>query len=288
MNGFKRFLCSSIGKALLIIVIYCIIFGCLSVVASIEGTEIIGGIVGIICAFFGWKALDKIQPRIFLFMPIIGWVIYVAVKGILSIFIGLFVAPFVISKKLTELIQSNIIIEDDYVYKNKKEVRQVFYAEDVIRDMSDDELEEIYMDLMYILMPASSKSSDKPLPADIDAYGCETWGEVRDLVDLIADVKNERLKKQKTNSANKFQKLINQKSYQELEKVHSALAPLAVSCIPFSMDGLSPEEMRKKEVELENRKLPDDKRVWGCITYGDAVKMNEAIVKRLEELDNNK
>lgn len=286
MNGLKRFLCSSIGKVLLIIILYCTIFGCLSIVASIEGTEIIGGIVAIICAVFGWKALDKIQPRIFLFMPIIGWVIYVAVKGTLSVFIGLFVAPFIISKKLTEIIQSNITIEDDnYVHVKKDDARQVFYAEDVIREMSDKELEETYMDLMYILMPASSKSSDEPIPTDIDAYGCETWGEARELVDIIADIKNERLRKQKAKSSNKYQNLINQKSYQELEKAHSILTPIAVSCIPFTMDGASPEEVRKKELELENRKLPEDKRIWGCITYGDAVLMNEAIVKRLDELD---
>lgn len=107
-NGFKDFLCSGAGKAVMIVIIYCIIFGCLSIVASIDGTEVIGGIVAIICAFFGWKALDKIQPKIFLFMPIIGWVIYVAVKGTLSIFIGLFVAPFVIAKKVTELVQSKM------------------------------------------------------------------------------------------------------------------------------------------------------------------------------------
>ncbi len=107
-NGFKEFLCSGLGKAVMIIVFYCIIFGILGIAASIDGTEIIGGIVGIICAFFGWKALDKIQPRIFLFMPLIGWVIYVAVKGTLSIFIGVFVAPFVIAKKVAELVQSKL------------------------------------------------------------------------------------------------------------------------------------------------------------------------------------
>ena len=50
-----------------------------------------------ICAVFGWKTLNMITPAFFLWMPLLGWVIYFIVKFFLSMLIGLFVAPFRIS-----------------------------------------------------------------------------------------------------------------------------------------------------------------------------------------------
>ncbi|MGG7619550.1 hypothetical protein [Bacillus coreaensis] len=43
---------------------------------------------------WGWSALNKITPNIFLFMPLIGWVIYFGIKLVLSLLIGMFVTPF--------------------------------------------------------------------------------------------------------------------------------------------------------------------------------------------------
>ena len=37
----------------------------------------------------GWHALSAIQPRMFLFLPIIGWVIYFVIKFFLSYCVGL-------------------------------------------------------------------------------------------------------------------------------------------------------------------------------------------------------
>lgn len=50
-----------------------------------------------VCAFFGWKTLNMITPSFFLWMPLLGWVIYFIVKFFLSMVIGIFVAPFKIS-----------------------------------------------------------------------------------------------------------------------------------------------------------------------------------------------
>lgn len=50
-----------------------------------------GYMLASICS--GWRALTKIQPSMFLFLPLIGWVIYFFVKFILSIFVGLFMFP---------------------------------------------------------------------------------------------------------------------------------------------------------------------------------------------------
>lgn len=48
------------------------------------------------CIPFGWHVLNKITPRIFLFMPIIGWVLYFGVKAMLSAIIGIFACPIVL------------------------------------------------------------------------------------------------------------------------------------------------------------------------------------------------
>ena len=58
----------------------------------------------------GWAALSKIQPRIFLFLPIIGWVIYFIVKFVLACFVGLGVFPINIIRCVTEL-KSNKSLE---------------------------------------------------------------------------------------------------------------------------------------------------------------------------------
>ena len=39
---------------------------------------------------YGWNALSKLTSNIFLFLPIIGWLIYFVIKATLSLFIGWF------------------------------------------------------------------------------------------------------------------------------------------------------------------------------------------------------
>ena len=46
----------------------------------------------------GWHALSAIQPRMFLFLPIIGWVIYFVIKFFLSYCVGLVAMPVQIVK----------------------------------------------------------------------------------------------------------------------------------------------------------------------------------------------
>ncbi|MBQ8783095.1 MAG: hypothetical protein IJZ57_04910 [Clostridia bacterium] len=108
-NGFKNFLCSKLGKVVMIVVLYAIIFTLVALLVEFyHGPEIVQLIVILIFGFFGWKALDRIQPRMFLFLPVIGWVIYIAVKGVLSAIVGMFVTPFVISKKIAQEIQKTL------------------------------------------------------------------------------------------------------------------------------------------------------------------------------------
>ena len=113
-NGFKKFLCSGTGKAILIILGYVFILVCLALGIHImssnpnENFFIFLIVTELIFAIFGWRALNKITPRIFLILPLIGWVIYFLVKFLLSMLIGAFVAPFVIAKMVTNLVQKSL------------------------------------------------------------------------------------------------------------------------------------------------------------------------------------
>ena len=41
----------------------------------------------------GWKTLTRITPAVFLFLPIIGWVLYFIIKFVLSLCLGLVMLP---------------------------------------------------------------------------------------------------------------------------------------------------------------------------------------------------
>lgn len=56
----------------------------------------------IICMIFGWKVLTCIDSQFFMWMSCAGWIAYFVLKGILSFFIGVFVAPFGIGKFIAE------------------------------------------------------------------------------------------------------------------------------------------------------------------------------------------
>lgn len=51
---------------------------------------------GLFCAGvpWGWGALNRITPNIFLFLPLVGWLIYFFSKLVLSMMIGIFITPF--------------------------------------------------------------------------------------------------------------------------------------------------------------------------------------------------
>ncbi len=53
----------------------------------------------------GWRTLNRITPNIFLFLPIIGWVIYFMIKFMLSGMIGWFMLPIRIVKNVKRLIE---------------------------------------------------------------------------------------------------------------------------------------------------------------------------------------
>ena len=112
-NKFKAFICSGWGKATIILLSYIVIF---CAICCILGSITYIGEIGIfallvfmaILAIFGWRALRKITPRIFLIMPIIGWIIFFLIKAILSFIIGVFVAPYVIARGIANIVQKSM------------------------------------------------------------------------------------------------------------------------------------------------------------------------------------
>lgn len=48
----------------------------------------------------GWRTLTRVTPQVFLFLPILGWVIYFLIKAVLAMFVGLIAFPVRIIRNL--------------------------------------------------------------------------------------------------------------------------------------------------------------------------------------------
>ncbi len=108
-NGFKNFLVSPLGKVVLILILYFVVMGgLLGILTLLQDASFIIVIFAILFSYFGWQALSKITPKVFLIMPVGGWIAYFVIKGALSFFLGVFVAPYVIAKKIVEGVQKRI------------------------------------------------------------------------------------------------------------------------------------------------------------------------------------
>lgn len=95
-NGFKTFMASTGGYFLISSLLFCIFAGAIGGLSAIAPEIAI--VPCLICAFFGWRALTAIQPEMFLWMSLFGWLMYFLIKFILSALIGVFIAPFKIGK----------------------------------------------------------------------------------------------------------------------------------------------------------------------------------------------
>jgi hypothetical protein len=100
MENQQKFFSTTGGQITIIAICYAIT---LLIVLVFPNT--LGAILALICVFFGWKTLACIQSTYFIWMPIIGWIIYFFVKIIIAYIIGLFVAPYQIGNKIFESIK---------------------------------------------------------------------------------------------------------------------------------------------------------------------------------------
>lgn len=107
MEKFKAFLASTLGRVVVTIVSAVVIYGIFLIAASADSFAF-ALIVFACCAYFGWRTLNFITPRIFLFMSLTGWVVYFLVKGVLSFFLGFIVAPFQIGIMISRAVGNSV------------------------------------------------------------------------------------------------------------------------------------------------------------------------------------
>ena len=105
-KSFRNFLASTGGYYLMSIIMAAVIWGITVALWTSQGEVAL--IVILACAVFGWKALNSIQPAMFIWMSWTGWIIYFCVKFILSTMIGVFVAPFKLGKLIAGAISGSI------------------------------------------------------------------------------------------------------------------------------------------------------------------------------------
>lgn len=113
-KSLKEFLCSNTGFIVLVVAAYVIDIALMAIIGAFAPTDtgtvwgIIALIIVIAWAVFGWRSLSAITPNIFLFMPLVGWVIYFVIKGFLSVILGVFVAPYHIAKLIRNQLQKSL------------------------------------------------------------------------------------------------------------------------------------------------------------------------------------
>ena len=95
LNGFR--IGSPAGKLVITVVLYALWFGILTLMSAVHN-DIFTGVMAFIIVIAGWKGITSIQPRMFLFMPIVGWILYFGVKLVASVFAGIFLAPWYLAK----------------------------------------------------------------------------------------------------------------------------------------------------------------------------------------------
>ena len=76
--------CASISKKEMV---KSVVFGVIAAVICCILLESSRGIF-FFCVPFGWYALNRITPNIFLVLPLVGWVVYFVIKFMLSALIG--------------------------------------------------------------------------------------------------------------------------------------------------------------------------------------------------------
>ncbi|MCL1914038.1 MAG: hypothetical protein FWG10_09220 [Eubacteriaceae bacterium] len=103
----RDFFISKNGRLTISVILYFIIWSAAYSLWMSGGDASI--IVIAICAFFGWRSHSSIQPAMFVWMSWMGFFVYLFVKFLLSAIIGLFVAPWVIGKWISERVYNVLL-----------------------------------------------------------------------------------------------------------------------------------------------------------------------------------
>lgn len=71
-----------------------------------------------------------------------------------------------------------------------KHLAENVYSEENLRKMSIEELFKLYEDLSYLVVPSFDEPKTKRLPFGSQTYGCKTYGDLRNLMDLVTNIYN--------------------------------------------------------------------------------------------------
>ena len=108
MNGQKQnFFATTMGRIVITVISALIVYGILIIGLNSQSNAVLF-ITLLVCGVFGWKALNKITPQMFLFLPIGGWIIYFLIKALLSCLIGGIIAPFQIGKMVSNAVSNKV------------------------------------------------------------------------------------------------------------------------------------------------------------------------------------
>ena len=79
---------------------------------------------------FGWRALSSITPKVFLYLPILGWLIYFAIKLYISLMIGWVACPIQIRNDRQKIALFDNVECNRYKEMSKLEHERQNYAND--------------------------------------------------------------------------------------------------------------------------------------------------------------
>ena len=116
MNNENNFFKTTGGKAVIYIGMYVLVFGIMSLLGgSLSNSasessffQIISLVLFAAWTILGWKSLTRIQPSMFLILPVGGWIAYFLIKGFLSVILGVFVSPYYLAKLIIKKIDKNV------------------------------------------------------------------------------------------------------------------------------------------------------------------------------------
>lgn len=139
----------------------------------------------VICAIFAHKSCKGFLANSLGFLP---WPVFLVFVILLSAVVGCFTAPYHIGKWISKkIIEYGKVVDKATEQVNKR------YSKESLNKMSDEKLDALHLKLAVLVMPTVDEPESKLIPADLQSYGCKTWGEARKLLDLVAETYNERL-----------------------------------------------------------------------------------------------
>lgn len=88
-------------RILTFLITYAICFGIVVLgVVIAEAIPVLGFILVLVFTFYGWRYITFVQPVMFIWMPLAGWVAYFVTKFFVSAFLGIFITPYHLAKSI--------------------------------------------------------------------------------------------------------------------------------------------------------------------------------------------